>query len=142
MVAKVLLAVLGLFHLADGLVMLVAPDTWAASVVHLGAADHLHHHFITDIALAFVASGAGMLLGLRRGAAYGAFALAGAIWPLLHGLFHVEEWIAMGPPAATGDLINEGIGVILAGALGIWAGWARFREGEHNAQVVPAPLHP
>src|SRR5476651_123628 len=80
MVVRLILAVLGLFHLANGLVMLLAPDAWAASVVHLSAPDHLHHHFITDIGFAFVASGAGMLLGARRAVQAGVWAVAGAVW--------------------------------------------------------------
>ena len=128
MVVRLILGFLGLFHLANGLVMLVAPDQWAASVVHLTAPDHLHHHFMTDIGLAFAASGAGMLLGVRRGVANGAFALAGAVWPLLHGLFHLTEWVEHGVPAGQA-MISEGIGVILAGALGIAVAWVRFRKG-------------
>ena len=130
MVVRLILAVLGLFHLANGLVMLLAPDAWAASVVHLSAPDHLHHHFITDIGFAFMASGAGMLLGARRGAQAGVWAVAGAVWPLLHGLFHLEEWIMDGPPPAMAGLISEGVGVILAGALGAAVAWVRYRKGD------------
>src|SRR5690348_12601974 len=112
MVVRVILGILGLFHLANGLVMQLAPASWAASVVHLTAPDHLHFHFITDIGFAFVASGGGMLLGARRGLSNGPWALAGAIWPLLHGLFHLKEWIFDGPPPMPG-LLTEGLGVIL-----------------------------
>jgi hypothetical protein len=129
MVVRLTLGFLGLFHLVNGLVMLVFPGFWAASVVHLTAPDHLHFHFITDIAMAFMASGAGMLLGARRGAANGPWALAGAVWPLLHGLFHIEEWIMDGPPPMPG-LVTEGVGVILVGALGIWLAWVRYRKAE------------
>ena len=130
MVVRLILGFLGAFHLANGLAMLLFPDAWAASVVHLAAPDHLQRHFMTDIGMAFAASGVGMLLGARRGLANGAFALAGAVWPLLHGLFHLWEWIAHGPPPAMADLISEGVGVILAGALGAVMAWMRFREGD------------
>ncbi|MEI9993605.1 MAG: hypothetical protein WDM91_03335 [Rhizomicrobium sp.] len=122
------LGFLGLFHLANGLTMLLWPAWWAAVVVHLNAPDHLHHHFITDIGLAFAASGIGMLLGARRGASRAAYAAAGAAWPLLHGLLHVEEWIAIGPPVAAGDRISEGVGVILAGIAGAVLAWLRLRD--------------
>ncbi len=129
MVVRLILGFLGLFHLANGLVMLLAPDQWAANVVHLQAPDHLHRHFMTDIGLAFAASGVGMLLGVRPGITNGAFAMAGAVWPLLHGLFHLAEWFEHGPPAGPG-LISEGVGVILAGAVGVAVAWLRLRKGQ------------
>ena len=58
MVVRLVLGILGLFHLANGLVMLLFPTAWADAVVHLTAPDHLHFHFITDIGMAFAASGA------------------------------------------------------------------------------------
>ena len=126
MVVRLGLAVLGLFHLANGLVMLVWPGAWAASVVHLAGPDHLHFHFIADIAMAFLASGAGLLLAWRGSAVW---AVAGATWPALHALIHVREWIAMGPPMASGDMVREGAGVILVGALGVALAWLRTRQG-------------
>jgi hypothetical protein len=130
MVTRLLLAVVGAFHLANGLAMLFAPAQWAATVVHLGAPDHLHFHFIADIGMAFAASGAGLLLGARKGATAAAFAIAGATWPFLHALIHASEWIMHGPPAATADLLNEGVGVILVGILGVALAWMRYREGD------------
>ena len=129
MVVRAGLAILGLFHLANGVAMLLWPAAWAAQVVHLGAPDHLHLHFIADIAMAFLASGAGMLLAARRGA-NAVWAMAGAAWPALHALLHLKEWILDGPPAATGDLINEGVGVILVGAAGVALAWLRARQGD------------
>jgi hypothetical protein len=121
---------MGLFFLAQGLWMLVEPAYWAESVVHLAAPDHLHFHFIADIGMAFLASGAGLLLGSRRGLANGAWAVAGATWPVLHALIHLHEWIMDGPPPVVGDLVKEGVGVILAGAFAAWLAWSRFRQGE------------
>lgn len=129
MVVRLMLGILGLFHLANGLVMLLFPTAWADAVVHLTAPDRLHFHFITDIGMAFAASGAGMLLGARRGIQNAPWAVAGAVWPLLHGLFHLKEWIMDGPPPMPG-LVTEGVGVILAGALGMWVAWVRYRKGE------------
>ena len=71
MVVRILLAILGLFFLGQGLWMLAAPGAWAESVVHLVAPDHLHFHLIADIGMAFLASGAGLLLGARRGVVFG-----------------------------------------------------------------------
>ncbi len=130
MVVRVFLAILGVFHLANGLAMLAFPAAWAAAVVHLGAPDPLHFHFIADIGMAFLASGAGLLLGARRGVANAAWAAAGAAWPALHALLHVKEWILDGPPPTMGDAINEGLGVIAVGALGVALAWARRRKGD------------
>jgi hypothetical protein len=130
MVVRVFLAVLGVFHLANGLAMLAFPAAWAAAVVHLGVPDHLHFHFIADIGMAFLASGTGLVLGARRGAANAAWAAAGVTWPALHALLHVKEWIVDGPPPAMGDLVNEGLGVIAVGALGVALAGARLRKGD------------
>lgn len=130
MVVRVGLAILGLFHVANGLVMLLSPSGWAARVVHLGTPDRLHLHFIADIAMAFLTSGVGLLLGARRGAVNAMWAVAGATWPALHALLHTKEWILDGPPRATGDLINEGAGVILIGAAGVTLAWLRTRQGD------------
>jgi hypothetical protein len=130
MVVRVGLAVVGLFHLANGLAMLLWPSGWAAHVVHLGNPDHLHLHFIADIAMAFLASGMGLLLGARRGTANAMWAIAGATWPALHALLHIKEWVLDGPPPATGDLINEGLGVILVGGAGVALALLRIRQGE------------
>jgi hypothetical protein len=124
------LGILGLYHLANGLVMLAAPAWWAATAVHLAAPDHLHFHFIADIAMAFVASGAGLLLSARRTAGAGIWAVAGATWPALHALIHVHAWAMEGPPLASGDMIKEGVGVIAAGLAGVALAWARNRTGE------------
>jgi hypothetical protein len=128
MVVRYLLATVGVFHFANGLAMLLAPAAWAAAVVHLNAPDHLHFHFIADIAMAFLASGCGLLLGARRGATGAVWAMAGAAWPALHALIHLHAWVMDGLPTATGDTLREGVGVILVGALGVALAWLRLRE--------------
>jgi hypothetical protein len=127
MVVRLGLAVLGLFHLANAIAMVGWPGAWAAAVVHLAAPDHLHFHFIADIAMAFLASGTGLLLAWRGSATW---AVAGATWPALHALVHVRDWIVMGPPMASGDAAREGVSVIMVGALGVVLAWLRTRQGE------------
>lgn len=128
MIVRTGLALLGLYNLANGLAMLLWPTAWAAAAVHLARPDHLHRHFIADIAMAYLLSGAGLLMGSRRGGR--SWAIAGAAWPALHGLLHVREWIFDGPPAATGDLVKEGLGVILVGAAGAVLAGLRRNKGE------------
>lgn len=126
MVVRLGLLIFGLFNLASGVVMLLAPMFWAAQVVHLATPDLLHLHFIADIAMAFLASGTGLLLGVRGNARW---AVAGATWPALHGLVHIWSWITMGPPVTAGDAVREGLGVIAVGALGVALAWMRTRQG-------------
>ena len=129
MFTRALLLVLGLFHAANGFVMLVWPRMWLGSVVHEHAPIHLEFHFVADIGMAFLASGVSLAWSARRGASYAPWAIAGAAWPALHALIHVREWLSMGPPAAMGDMLNEGIGVILVGVAGLVLAWLRQREG-------------
>jgi hypothetical protein len=110
--------------------MLSFPQSWAASVVHQPAPSHLEFHFIADIGMAFLASGAALLWSARRGPAFAPWAVAGASWPALHALIHVRKWIVDGPPAATGDLLSEGFGVIVVGVAGLLLARMRFKTGD------------
>lgn len=129
MFTRSLLLILGLFHAANGLAMLVLPSSWAASVVHDPSPSHLEFHFIADIGMAFLASGVALAWSARRGPSFASWAIAGAAWPALHALIHVREWTMMGLPATTADILNEGIGVILIGLVGPALAWVRQRQG-------------
>ena len=122
------LILLGLFHLGNGLWMLWAPDGWYAAVPGVSLTGAINHHFIADIGLAFVASGAGLLLGARNMRSAGAFAVAGSAWPALHALLHLWGWIQMGLPANASVAVSEGVGVMLVGAAGAALAWFRFSE--------------
>ncbi len=128
MAVRLLLLIVGLFHTANGLLMLAFPSRWAAAVVHQPAPMRLELHFIADIGMAFLASGAALIWSARRGPAFAPWAIAGAAWPALHALIHLREWLMDGLPATSGDILNEGIGVILVGAAGVVLAWVRQRE--------------
>jgi len=127
---KIGLIVVGLLNILNGLFMLIAPVPWFAQVIgeHVPMGP-LDTHFIRDVGFAYAASGAGLLLGLRRGLAAGAFALAGAVWPMLHALFHLDLWAMHGVPHGM-SLVNEGLGVVVASLAGAIVGWVRFRQGD------------
>jgi hypothetical protein len=129
MAVRLLLLVVGLFHVANALWMLAFPGQWAASVVHLPVPVHIELHFIADIGMAFLASGAALIWSARLGPQFAPWAIAGAAWPALHALIHLREWVMDGLPATNGDILSEGIGVILTGAAGAVLAWARQREG-------------
>jgi len=122
------LVILGLFHLANGLYMLAAPDAWYAAVPGVIQTGPMNHHFIADIGLAFAASGAFMILGARAGMTAAALALAGATFPTLHAFFHVWEWIADGIPKDTRVMASEAVFVMLVSFLGMALAWMRARK--------------
>lgn len=127
---RILLILLGIFHAANGLTSLLAPDYWYATVPGVTATGPLNHHFLTDISLAFLASAAGLLMAFRTGPTAAAFALAGATWPALHGVFHLWEWMSDGLPGNTQELVSTGIGVIVLSFAGFWLAWVwAHREG-------------
>lgn len=79
-----------------GLFILALPETFYALVPGLSAMGPFNSHFVRDVGLAFLASGALLGWGARTGAA--AVALAGVLWPLLHAVFHVQVWSHRGFP--------------------------------------------
>jgi len=126
---KIGLIIVGLFNVLNGLFMLTNPDGWYARVIGDMPMGMMDAHFIRDVGFAYLASGVGLVWGIRAGIAAGAFALAGAVWPVLHALFHLDLWAMHGVPQGMA-LINEGVGVVIASALGAALGWVRFRKGD------------
>ncbi len=122
------LVLLGLFHLGNGLFMIVAPDSWYAAVPGVIQTGPMNHHFIVDIGLAFAASGVGMIAGWRMDPTAATFALAGATFPALHALFHVWEWIADGIPADPHILASDAVAVMGVSFLGFALAWMRARQ--------------
>ena len=125
---RLLLGLLGLLNLGNGLLMAAAPHRWyetAPGVVDTGP---FNHHFVVDIALAYIASGAFMLAGFRAGRIASAIALAGATWPALHALFHISEWLAIGFPADALNAATQVVGVVLVGLIGIALALRQARE--------------
>ena len=130
MILRGFLGLFGLFHLVNGIWMVVAPEAWYAAVPGVVATGPANPHFIVDIGLAFAASGAGMIAGFATGARQATLALAGATWPTLHALFHIWEWISDGLPKDTRELVSTAIGVIAIGLVGLALAWTRAkREG-------------
>jgi hypothetical protein len=128
MVIRAMLLILGAFHALDGLWMLAAPAAWYATIPGVAETGPFNLHFITDIALAFVASGAGLILGAGKAAWAGSMAVAGATWPALHALFHVWIWLSMGFPRALPVALSEVLGVVVIGALGAALAWLRINQ--------------
>jgi hypothetical protein len=125
---RIVLALLGAVQLSNGLYMIVAPMAWYASVPGVVDTGPMNHHFVIDVGLAFAASGVGMLMALRRGAAAAAFALAGATWPTLHALFHLWGWIADGVPSDTRDAVTQFVAVMVVSFGAFALAWLSARR--------------
>lgn len=132
---RVLLVLLGLIHLANGLFMISAPASWYAAAPGVSDTGPMNPHFIVDIGLIFVASGAGMAMGMFSGRPAAAFALAGATWPALHALFHIFEWIADGFPRDPRIAATEAVGVVFVGLLGVALAIARALNYKEPSDV-------
>lgn len=93
---RYVLIVLGAVTLLTGPYILFAPQTFYENTPGLSMMGPFSLHFIRDVGLAFFASGACVLTGaIRRERS---LAVAGALWPFLHGLFHIQIWIHRGAP--------------------------------------------
>lgn len=79
-----------------GLFIFAQPETFYELVPGLSAMGPFNSHFVRDVGLAFLASGALLGWGTRMGTP--AIALAGVLWPLLHAFFHVQVWGHRGFP--------------------------------------------
>ena len=130
MIVRALLVLLGVSHLITGLWMLAAPDSWYAAIPGVPATGPFNQHFIQDVGMAFVASGGLLALGASSMTRAGAFAIAGAIWPVLHSFIHIAGWFMHGLPAEPRQLFTESVGVVGLSALGGLLAWLR-NKGEN-----------
>jgi len=127
MIVRILLLLLGLLHIVNGLFMLVAPGVWYSVVPGVAATGSFNSHFVYDIGMAFLASGAGLAYGARAGRTAAIIACAGAAWPVLHALIHVDGWAMNGFPSDPQAAISEAVGVVGLAALGALLAWLRVR---------------
>lgn len=129
MALKIGLALVGLFNVLNGLLMLVDPTAWYARVIGDMPMGMMDAHFIRDVGFAYLTSGVGLVWGIRAGATSAAFTLAGAVWPVLHALFHLGLWAMNGVPRGAA-LLNEGVGVVVLSFAGALLAWLRFKPGD------------
>ncbi len=119
MTLRALVALLGLFHLANAAAMLIDPADWYRAVPGVAGTGPFNPHFVVDVGLACASSGALMLTAAGASARAAPLALAGGVWPALHAAFHIVEWLADGFPREAGVAVTEAVGVVLVGALGL-----------------------
>lgn len=85
---------LGLGFIANGLFMLVAPYDWYLAVPSVPDTGPPNRHFIGDIGGAYLATGIGLLAGLRWPLLLPGAVLAAALFHGVHGLVHVMDGLA------------------------------------------------
>lgn len=108
-----LAAAVGLLAGGNGLVMLVAPQTWFWSVDGVSLTGGYNAHFVRDIGMVYLLSGLAMFAGLARPASRPLLWGAAAAWLMSHALFHLWEVAAgiCGPDA----IVRDFAGVTLPG---------------------------
>ena len=92
------LLVLGGLALANGLVMLIAPEPWFLRI----AADTgpLNFHLVRDVGAAYATSGIAAIWAARAPHFRAPLAVAAALFQGLHGAIHVFEVLAGTQPAS------------------------------------------
>lgn len=99
-----ILIVVGGLSVLTAAYMLSAPQHWYDTVPGVAETGPMNGHFATDVALAYLASGAALLwAGLRQDRTAG---ICGACWLVLHALFHIWIWLHRGAPADLLALTN------------------------------------
>jgi hypothetical protein len=124
---RVLLLILGAFHLGNGLWMLVDPMSWYGAIPGVAQTGPLNHHFVQDVGMEFIASGGFFAAASFPSPRAGTLAIAGATWPLLHALIHVAGWIEHGLPSDPRRLFSDAVGVVALAVLGGALAWFRTK---------------
>ena len=89
--AQILILFPALFSLANGAFMVWDPNGWYQLIPTVNATGPSNQHFIRDVGIAYWTCG--IMLGYAAGFPSGRWlaALAGTLWPSLHGLYHIWE---------------------------------------------------
>jgi hypothetical protein len=119
--ARLLLAALGAFHLANAFVMLAAPADWYAEVPGVTMTGPFNPHFVRDIGCAYLTSAGGLLAFVISPLRGRPAALAGSAFLALHGLVHI--WDTLAGRASLEHLAQDFVGVLLVPAIALWIAW-------------------
>lgn len=120
MFARLLAALLGTLHTGNGLFMVLASRRWFDQVAGVSDTGPFNPHFVTDIGLAFMASGVAFLLLAWR-PEMRLVALGASGFVVLHALLHVSLLLQGHNQYWVADLL----GVVLPAAIGILLTWPR-----------------
>lgn len=89
MLTRILAALLGLFHAANGLYMLVAPQAWFAAAPGASDTGPFNPHFVADVGFAFLAGGLAFLAFAWR-PSLKLVALGASGFLVFHALLHLS----------------------------------------------------
>ena len=101
---KWLLGLIGGLHLINGAAMWVAPAFWYAQTPGVAMTGPFNTHFVKDIGLIYLLSGAALIFGYLRSDPTAL--VLGAAWPAMHAAFHFWMWLARGMPVDSEAIVN------------------------------------
>ena len=120
MPTRILAALIGLFHSANGLAMVVASRAWFDAAPGAGETGAFNPHFVMDVGLAFLAGGIAFLaFAWRPSLKLAALGCSGFL--ASHALLHLAS-------AAQGHVHNlaaDLLGVVLPAFAGLALAWPR-----------------
>lgn len=114
---------LGGAAIANGMYMLVAPESWYVAVPGVTTTGPFNQHFVRDIGLVFRFLGGAFLLGAVRAAARVVSWAAASVWLSGHALFHFWE-VTVGicvPSALARDFPAVTLPAVIGLAITVWA---------------------
>lgn len=126
-----LAVVLGVALGANGIYMLVAPDSWYLAVPGVPATGPFNQHFLRDIGLIFLLLSGAFLFGAARRDVRVVFWATATLWLCGHALFHFWE-VAVGicaPSVLPRDFPAVTLPALIGLGLTAWAiGQSRTRQ--------------
>lgn len=114
---------LAAFYLLTGLYIAVLPHDFYSNAPGAAATGPYNMHFIRDVGFAFLTSSLALGYGLYR--EQKPLMLFGALWLLIHGLFHLTLWLVHGMPL-DGAALTDAVLVIVP-AIAVFTLCLRYR---------------
>lgn len=132
-IAVVAVVVAALF-VANGVFMLLAPQTWYFAIDGVSDTGPFNQHFIRDIGFIYAITGGCVALGVISPAGRAALWLSAGAWHASHAAFHVWEVIVgiCGADALVRDFAGVTLPSLLTLGMGLYA-WRRS-PGRHGAE--------
>lgn len=137
---NVYIRLFAVLNLINGVVMLIAPETWYQNVPGVAETGPFNSHFVRDIGIAFIASSIGIFLSIGN---QGHRLLDGAVVGILflggHALFHLML-IFMHSPDASAVVRDLAMIVVPSAIAFVWLLGA-WRRASQNSVRDHSPSH-
>ena len=121
--ASLLIWAFVVYYLLTGLYIAVLPQDFYLNAPGVQATGPYNMHFIRDVGFAFLTSSAAIGYGIYSGIK--PVMMFGALWLLIHGLFHLTLWMVHGMQLDSAAMIDLALVSIPAAA--IFTLCARYR---------------